>query len=64
MIEMKPLSVKFIIKRTLDDYSYDEPVYSNDRFYDCPCCGQRLSRTYPNKDIKFCLNCGQAVKWE
>ena len=62
--EQEAASIKCITKRTLVDDSYDEPVYSNDRFYDCPHCGQRLSRTYPNKDIKYCWKCGQAVKWE
>ena len=62
--EHEAVSIKCITKRTLVDDSYDEPVYSNDRFYDCPHCGQRMSRTYPNKDIKYCWKCGQAVKWE
>ena len=62
--EQEAVSIKCIAKRTLVDDSYDEPVYSNNRFYDCPHCGQRLSRTYPNKDIKYCWKCGNAVKWE
>ena len=35
-----------------------EPITDKWRNYICPVCGDRL------RGGKFCMNCGQAVKWE
>ena len=50
-------------RRVLWDETDDGPVYTHDVFYHCPSCNLILSRTHKDKDINFCENCGQAVKW-
>ena len=47
-------------------------VCYEDKFLHCPCCDEALSYKwdkYPIKTVnlewlKFCWNCGQALKWE
>ena len=47
-------------------------VCIEDKFLHCPCCDEALSykwEKYPTEKInldwlKFCWNCGQALKWE
>ena len=51
-------------RRVLWDETDDGPVYTHDVFYHCPSCNLILSRTHKDKDINFCENCGQAVKWD
>ena len=51
-------------KKTLQDDYYDEAIFADEVYYNCPSCGQRLSRHNPNRDIKYCWACGQAVKWD
>ena len=62
--ELKPQNVKLEERKVLADDSYDEPVYSIDKFFHCPRCNKILSRTYEMLDIRFCSNCGQAVEWD
>ena len=31
-------------------------------YYQCPKCGERILKN--GKNIEYCINCGQAVKWE
>ena len=31
-------------------------------FYKCPKCGERILKN--GKNVEYCVNCGQAVKWE
>ena len=50
-------------KRYLDS-DEDGAKYAYDVYFDCAVCGQRLSRTNPNKKIKYCWNCGQAQDWK
>ena len=60
----EPKLVAREVKRVLQDDSYDVATYADEVFYNCPKCGKRFSRYRPAKDIKYCSECGQAVKWE
>lgn len=62
--KLKPQKIKLEERKVLEDDSYDEPVYSIDRFYHCPMCDKVLSRTNKNHDVRFCYSCGQAVEWD
>ena len=62
MLKEKKVTVE--IRQILVDDSCDGPVFDTDKFYHCPECNKVLSRTYPNKDIHFCYECGRAVKWD
>lgn len=61
--EQEPKPVVAEKRRILLDDSYDDAKYFEDTFYHCPSCDRVLSRTHMKKDIRFCENCGQAVKW-
>lgn len=37
-----------------DDYGY----------FKCPSCGELIYASYDLGSHKYCLNCGQAIKWE
>lgn len=62
--ELKPQKIKLEERKVLEDDSYDEPVYSIDKFFHCPRCNEILGRTNKDHNIHFCYNCGQAVEWE
>ena len=61
--EREPKNVIAEKRRVLFDDSGDEPWYCEDTFYHCPSCDLIFSRTHMNKDIHFCSNCGQEMKW-
>ena len=56
--------VKELLKEEAAEVVEEERIYTHDVFYRCPSCNLVLSRTHKDKDINFCKNCGQAVKWE
>ena len=62
--KQEPMMVKIEVKRVLVDDSCDVCTYADEMFYDCPSCGKRLARNRPAKSIKYCSDCGKAVKWE
>lgn len=33
-------------------------------FFTCPSCGEAIYASYDFKSHKFCLNCGQRIRWE
>lgn len=61
----QPEHVKSIVLRIpIDNYeSIDGDVFEYEKLYACPYCKVRLARYVPDKNIKYCYNCGQAVIW-
>lgn len=39
-------------------------IEDNYRFFVCPSCGNSIYASDDFKSHKFCLNCGQRVRWE